>query len=102
MVGGNEADFDASKILISSMGKNVVYCGEAGTGQVAKVCNNLILGISMCGVAEGMNMGVKLGMDPKKLASIINTSSGQCWSSLVYNPCPGVVDGIPSSNDYEG
>jgi 3-hydroxyisobutyrate dehydrogenase len=68
------------------MGKNIVHCGAAGTGQVAKICNNMLLGISMIGVAEAMNLGRALGIDPKVLAGIINTSSGRCWSSDTYNP----------------
>jgi hypothetical protein len=70
--------------------------------QVAKVCNNLILAISMAGVSEAMNLGVKLGADPKVLASIVNTSSGRCWSSDTYNPVPGVLPTVPSSREYSG
>jgi len=84
------------------MGKNIVHCGGSGNGQVAKVCNNLLLGISMIGVSEAMNLGISLGMDPKILAAVINSSSGRCWSSDVYNPVPGVVPGVPCSNEYKG
>ena len=69
---------------------------------MAKLCNNLLLGISMLGTAEAMHLGVKLGIDPHKLAGILNTSSGRCWSSDTYNPCPGVMEGVPSSNGYAG
>lgn len=102
MVGGAAADFDAAKPLLAAMGKNIVHCGAAGTGQVAKLCNNLILGISMNAVAEAMNLGVKLGADPKVLAAIVNTSSGRCWSSEVYNPVPGVLPNVPSARGYSG
>lgn len=102
MVGGETEAFERAKDILSSMGKNVVHCGSAGNGQAAKVCNNMLLGISMIGTAETMNLGVKLGLDPKLLAKILNMSSGRCWSSEVYNPCPGVVEGIPASNDYKG
>jgi len=84
------------------MGKNIVHCGPSGNGQVAKVANNLVLAVSMAGVSEGMNLGIKLGMDPKKLAHIFNTSSARCWSSEVYNPCPGVIESSPASRGYTG
>lgn len=102
MVGGTREDYDAAKPILSAMGKNIVYCGDSGAGQVAKIANNLILAISMIGVSEGMNLGVKLGIDPKVLASIVNTSSGRCWSSDTYNPCPGVMENVPSSRGYTG
>jgi len=81
MVGADPALFDTIKPTLAHMGKNIVHCGGAGTGQVAKICNNMLLGISMVGVAEAMNLGAALGIDPKVLAGIINTSSGRCWSS---------------------
>ncbi|VDM81345.1 unnamed protein product [Strongylus vulgaris] len=79
-----------------------VNCGEVGAGQAAKICNNMLLAIEMAGVAETMNLGIKMGLDPKILAGIINTSSGRCWSSDTYNPVPGVIEGIPPSNGYQG
>ncbi|GAM29303.1 hypothetical protein SAMD00019534_124790 [Acytostelium subglobosum LB1] len=102
MVGGKEADFERAKPYLQAMGKNIVHCGDVGTGQAAKVCNNLVLGISMVGVSEAMNLGVKLGIDPKKLAGIFNTSSARCWSSELYNPCPGVLENSPASRGYTG
>ncbi|XP_065184800.1 3-hydroxyisobutyrate dehydrogenase, mitochondrial-like [Sycon ciliatum] len=102
MVGGGEDHFPVVKDLLALMGKSVVHCGPNGTGQAAKICNNMLLGISMIGTAEAMNLGVRLGLDPKLLASIVNTSSGRCWSSDTYNPCPGVMEGVPSSNNYDG
>jgi 3-hydroxyisobutyrate dehydrogenase len=102
MVGGDDEVFAEAKPVLEGMGANIVHCGAVGTGQVAKICNNLILGISMTGVAEAMNLGVKLGADPKILAGIINTSSGRCWSSDTYNPCPGVMEGVPASRGYTG
>ncbi len=69
---------------------------------MAKLCNNLLLGISMTGVSEAMSLGAALGMDPKLLAGIINTSSGRCWSSDTYNPHPGVMDNVPAARDYTG
>ncbi|CAG8590610.1 2615_t:CDS:2, partial [Acaulospora morrowiae] len=103
MVGASsEEDFIKAKPYLSHMGKNIVHCGDLGAGQVAKICNNMLLAISMIGVSETMNLGVQLGLDPKLLANILNTSSGRCWSSDTYNPCPGVMPNVPSNNDYEG
>ncbi|KAG1680018.1 3-hydroxyisobutyrate dehydrogenase, mitochondrial [Nymphon striatum] len=102
MVGGKESEFGAVKELLQCMGKNIVYCGNVGNGQAAKICNNMLLGISMIGTAETMNLGMRLGLDPKLLASVLNTSSGRCWSSELYNPVPGVLNNVPSSNDYSG
>jgi 3-hydroxyisobutyrate dehydrogenase len=102
MVGGSDADFDHAQPILAAMGKNIVHCGAVGNGQVAKVANNMLLGISMIGVAEAMALGVALGMDAKTLAGVINTSSGRCWSSDTYNPFPGVLDNVPSSRGYSG
>jgi len=103
MCGGPEKVVDDAKSLLLQMGKNVLHAGDApGAGQVAKLCNNLTLAISMHGVAEGMRIGVEFGMDKNKLADIMNVSSGRCWSSDTYNPCPGVIPTVPSSNDYVG
>ncbi|PIA17326.1 3-hydroxyisobutyrate dehydrogenase-like protein mitochondrial precursor [Coemansia reversa NRRL 1564] len=103
MVGSQNAeDFEQAKLHLSKMGKNVVRCGDLGAGQAAKICNNLLLAISMVGTAEAMNLGIRLGLDPAVLASIINTSSGRCWSSDTANPVPGVIATAPSSKDYGG
>jgi len=102
MVGGEARDFEAAKPILQAMGKNVVHCGAAGNGQVAKICNNLMLAIEMIATSEGMTLAAKLGMDPKVFASIVNTSSGRCWSSDTYNPYPGVLENVPSSRGYSG
>uniref|UniRef100_UPI00358E76AE 3-hydroxyisobutyrate dehydrogenase, mitochondrial-like isoform X1 n=1 Tax=Myxine glutinosa TaxID=7769 RepID=UPI00358E76AE len=102
MVGGLKDEFHAAKELLACMGATVLYCGEVGTGQAAKICNNMLLGISMIGTAETMNLGIRLGLDPKLLAQVLNTSSGRCWSSDTYNPVPGVMQGVPSDNNYQG
>ena len=102
MVGGEEGLYTKMHSLLQTMGKNIVYCGAAGNGQVAKVANNMLLGISMIGTAEAMALGVSLGMDAKVLAGIINTSSGRCWSSDTYNPYPGVLENVPASRGYAG
>jgi 3-hydroxyisobutyrate dehydrogenase len=102
MVGGTSEVFERIAPVLRQMGKNVVHCGAAGTGQVAKICNNMILGISMIGVSEAMSLGAALGIDPKVLAGIINTSSGRCWSSDTYNPYPGVMENVPAARGYSG
>jgi 3-hydroxyisobutyrate dehydrogenase len=102
MVGGDVGVFERIAPVLRHMGRNIVYCGESGTGQVAKICNNLLLGISMIGVSEAMNLGVALGIDAKVLAGIINTSSGRCWSSDTYNPYPGVMENVPAARGYTG
>ena len=102
MVGGEEGLYTKMLPVLQAMGKNIVYCGATGNGQVAKVANNMLLGISMIGTAEAMALGVSLGMDAKVLAGIINTSSGRCWSSDTYNPYPGVLENVPASRGYTG
>jgi len=102
MVGADEGLFETLRPVLSGMGKNMVRCGETGTGQIAKICNNLLLGISMIGVAEAMKLGETLGIDPTKLASIVNTSTGRCWSSDTCNPYPGIVETAPASRGYSG
>ena len=102
MVGGEKADFEAAEPLLQAMGRNIVHCGGIGNGQVAKICNNLMLAIEMIGTAEGMTLAAKLGMDPKVFARIVNTSSGRCWSSDTYNPYPGVLENVPASRNYAG
>merc|ERR1740121_2182292 len=102
MVGGAKESFDAAEPVLSLMGKKVVHCGDVGMGQAAKLCNNLVLGISMAAVCEGHALAERLGLDQKRLAEILNTSSGRCWSSDTYNPCPGVMEGVPSARGYTG
>lgn len=102
MVGGAAEDLQQVQPILHAMGKNVTHCGASGNGQVAKVANNMLLGISMIGVAEAMALGVSLGMDAKVLAGIINTSSGRCWSSEINNPYPDVLENTPASRNYSG
>ena len=102
MVGGEPRDFEAAKPILQCMGKNIVHCGGIGNGQVAKICNNLMLAIEMIATSEGMTLAAKLGMDPKVFAQIVNTSSGRCWSSDTYNPYPGVLANVPSARDFTG
>jgi 3-hydroxyisobutyrate dehydrogenase len=102
MVGGSKEDFEKANPVLQCMGKNIVYCGDAGNGQVAKICNNMMLAIGMIATAEGMALASMLGMDPKVFAGIVNTSSGRCWSSDTYNPYPGVLENVPASRGYAG
>ncbi|MFM0100700.1 3-hydroxyisobutyrate dehydrogenase [Paraburkholderia nemoris] len=102
MVGGERGTFDKVRPVLEAMGKNIVHCGEVGTGQIAKICNNLVLGITMAGVSEAMSLGSALGIDPKTLSGILNTSTGRCWSSDTYNPYPGVMQTAPASKGYAG
>jgi 3-hydroxyisobutyrate dehydrogenase len=102
MVGATPALFATLKPVLEQMGRNIVHCGEVGTGQIAKICNNLLLGISMIGVAEAMALGDALGIDTGVLAGIINSSTGRCWSSDTYNPWPGIVETAPASRGYSG
>ncbi|KAK7063248.1 hypothetical protein SK128_000613 [Halocaridina rubra] len=101
MVGGEEKEFEAAKELLSCMGKNIVYCGAVGCGEAVKICNNMLLAITMIGSAEAMNLGIRLGLEPKLMASVLSTSTGRCWAMDTYNPVPGVFENVPSSNNYE-
>ena len=102
MVGATPELFATLQPVLAQMGRNIVRCGDVGTGQIAKICNNLLLGISMVGVSEAMALGDALGIDTQVLASIINSSTGRCWSSDTYNPWPGVIETAPSSRGYTG
>jgi len=102
MVGASDALFTAFKPVLEHMGRNIVHCGGVGTGQIAKICNNLLLGISMIGVSEAMALGDALGIDTQVLAGIINSSTGRCWSSDTYNPWPGIIDTAPAARGYTG
>ncbi|MGH8382758.1 3-hydroxyisobutyrate dehydrogenase [Pseudomonas sp.] len=102
MVGASDKLFATLQPVLAQMGRNIVHCGEVGTGQIAKICNNLLLGISMIGVSEAMALGNALGIDTKVLAGIINSSTGRCWSSDTYNPWPGIIETAPASRGYTG
>jgi len=101
---GNDSDYDyehATSVL-QYMGSNMFSISGVGNGQVAKICNNMMLGISMIGIAEAMNLGIRLGIDKAELANIINVSSGRCWASESYIPVPDMMPGLPASNKWEG
>lgn len=102
MVGGREANFESAKVVLDAMGANIFRAGDVGAGQVAKICNNMLLAIHMSGTAEALQLGIDNGLDPKALSDIMLKSSGCNWSLEKYNPVPGVMDGVPASNDYQG
>ena len=100
MAGGSEAAFAAAEPVLRAMGRTIVHAGGAGAGQAAKVCNNLMLGITMIGVSEAFALAEKLGLSAQALFDISSTSSGSCWSLNSYCPVPGPVPAAPSNRDY--
>lgn len=100
--GGEATAVARAKPVLENMGKAAFHAGPSGAGQVAKICNNMLLAVHMIGTAEALNMGVTAGLDPAVLSDILQASSGNNWSVNTYNPWPGVMDGVPSSNDYQG
>ncbi len=101
MVGGTAQDLGRAQPLLAAMGKRIVHCGEAGAGQAAKICNNMILGISMIAVSEAFNLADKLGLDRQALFDVASTSSGQCWALTSYCPVPGPVPASPANHGYK-
>ncbi len=102
IVGGSEDAFNDAKPVLEAMGKNIFHAGGHGAGQVAKICNNMLLGVLMSATAEAINLGVKNGLNAKTLSDIMLQSSGRNWTLEVYNPYPNVIDSVPSSNGYGG
>jgi len=102
MCGGSETAFARAEPVLAKMGKRIVLAGGAGAGQAAKICNNMLLAISMIGTCEAFVLAEKLGLDAQKLFDIASTSSGQCWSLTTYCPVPGPVPAAPSNRDYQG
>jgi len=100
MVGGSEAGFARAVPVLKAMGKTIVHAGSSGAGQAAKICNNLVLGISMIAVSEAFALAKKLGLDQQKLFDISSKSSGSCWSMTSYCPVPGPVPASPANRDY--
>ncbi|GJD95575.1 3-hydroxyisobutyrate dehydrogenase [Methylobacterium iners] len=100
MAGGAAEAFARAEPVLKAMGKAVFHCGEAGAGQAAKICNNMILGISMIGVCEAFALAEKLGLSRQALYDVASVSSGQCWSLTSYCPVPGPVPASPANNDY--
>jgi 3-hydroxyisobutyrate dehydrogenase len=102
MVGGGTAAFKRAEAVLKDMGKAVIHAGDAGAGQAAKICNNMMLAIHMIGTCEGFTMAQKLGLDPQVFYDIASVSSGQSWSVTSYCPVPGVGPKTPADNGYQG
>jgi 3-hydroxyisobutyrate dehydrogenase len=102
IVGGSAAALERARPVLEAMGRNVFHAGDNGAGQTAKICNNMLLAVLMAGTAEALALGVSNGLDPAVLSEIIKQSSGGNWSLNVYNPYPGVMDGVPASRGYQG
>ncbi len=102
MVGGTDAGFARAEPILAAMGKAVIHAGDAGAGQGAKICNNMLLGASMIATCETLALAQKLGLDPQKFFDIASVSSGQCWSLTSYAPLPGVGPVTPADNEYKG
>ncbi|ALO34370.1 3-hydroxyisobutyrate dehydrogenase [Colwellia sp. MT41] len=102
MVGGSTEEFAQAEPILMAMGKNIFHAGVHGAGQIAKVCNNMLLSVLMVGTSEALQLGLANGLDPKVLSNIMSKSSGSNWTLDGYNPCPGVMDNVPASNDYQG
>jgi 3-hydroxyisobutyrate dehydrogenase len=101
MCGGAKEAFDRAKPVLEAMGKRIVHCGEAGAGQAAKICNNMMLAVSMIGVSEAFVLAEKLGLSHQALFDVASASSGQCWALTSYCPVPGLVPASPANNDYK-
>ena len=102
MVGSSKEMFTLVETILKDMGENIFHAGNAGSGQMAKACNNMLLGILMAGTSEALQLGIANGLDPKVLSEIMLKSSSRNWTLEVYNPCPDVQKNVPSSNNYEG
>ncbi|WP_417464758.1 3-hydroxyisobutyrate dehydrogenase [Kordiimonas sp.] len=101
MVGGSDTAFERAKPVLEPMAGKIVHCGQSGNGQAAKVCNNMLLAISMIGVSEAFNLGRALGLDDQVFFDVASNASGQCWSLTSYCPVPGPVPTSPANNDYK-
>ncbi|MCZ0933274.1 MAG: 3-hydroxyisobutyrate dehydrogenase, partial [Oligoflexia bacterium] len=102
IAGGDKEDLKMAEPYLKVMGKNIFHAGGAGAGQSAKICNNMLLAIHMIGTCEAFALGRALGLKPEVLSEIMKSSSGNNWSLEKYNPCPGLMDSVPSSNSYDG
>ena len=102
MVGCPEGDYGRVEAILNPMARAVIRAGDHGAGQAAKICNNMLLGISMIGVCEAFALAEKLGLEPDRFFEIASRSSGQCWSLTAYSPWPGLVETAPSNRDYQG
>lgn len=100
--GGTDDGFARAQPYLQQMGGNIFHAGATGAGQIAKICNNMLLSVLMVGTSEALAMGIDNGLDPKVLSDIMKVSSGGNWTLNKYNPCPGVMDAVPSSHGYQG
>ncbi|PSW20295.1 3-hydroxyisobutyrate dehydrogenase [Photobacterium sanctipauli] len=101
IVGGTDSGFHQAEKVLKHVGKNIFHAGQAGDGQMAKICNNLMLGILMSGTCEALSLGIDNGLDPKVLSDIMLQSSGRNWALELYNPCPDIMENAPASNNYQ-
>ena len=101
MCGGSKESFEAAKPVLEAMGKRIVHCGDAGAGQTAKICNNMMLAVAMIGVCEAFVLAEKLGLSHQALFDVASASSGQCWALTSYCPVPGPVPAAPSNSGYK-
>jgi len=102
IVGGSAENFQRANDVLSAMGKNLFHAGDVGAGQIAKICNNMLLSVLMVGTSEALQLGIDNGLDPKVLSEIMLKSSGRNWTLELYNPCPDVLPNVPASNNYQG
>jgi 3-hydroxyisobutyrate dehydrogenase len=102
IVGGKKQDYAMALPILQAMGKNIFHAGDHGAGQVAKICNNMLLSVLMLGTSEALQMAIDNGLDPKVMSDIMLQSSGRNWTLELYNPCPDVIPNVPSSNNYQG
>ncbi|MFC4699163.1 3-hydroxyisobutyrate dehydrogenase [Glaciecola siphonariae] len=102
IVGGSAQTVEAVNPVLQAMGKNIFHAGEAGAGQVAKICNNMLLAVLMAGTSEALQLAIDNGIDAAVMSDIMKKSSGNNWTLQTYNPCPGVMENVPSSNQYQG
>ena len=101
MVGGTKDAFSRAEVILSDLAKKIIHTGDASSGQAAKICNNMLLGISMIGVCEAFTLAEHLGLTPQKLHEVVTNSSGQCWSMSNYVPLPNILEDVPANNNYK-
>jgi len=101
MVGGDKSAFQLAMPILEIMGQTIIHTGDKGSGQAAKICNNMILGISMIAISEAFVLAEKLGLSAQKLHEVVTQASGQCWAMNNYVPVPGILDGVPAEHDYQ-
>ena len=100
--GGSDVAYAKAQTVLTVMGANIFHAGQVGAGQIAKICNNMLLSVLMVGTSESLQLGIDNGLDPKVLSDIMKVSSGGNWTLEKYNPCPNVMDNVPSSKGYQG